>query len=138
MKQLLNEAEYDMRNYEDRGECYLPDNRLQDLYTTSHHTKSKFNNCFIIHSNNQACLFVDFFQDFVLFLGTISGYITMTVLADSPQHVDNIHRSMFCVFLQFFSYVLVRNHWLFRLRITESAMFFSSLCGSRLTSLTRV
>lgn len=42
MNQLLNDAEYDMRNYTDRGECYLPDiNRLQDLYTTSHHTKSE-------------------------------------------------------------------------------------------------
>ena len=50
MKQLLNEAEYDMKNYADRGECYLPDIRLQDLYTTSHHTKSEFNNFFIIHS----------------------------------------------------------------------------------------
>ncbi len=55
-KQLLDEAEYDMKNYADRGECYPPkpkaeaDNTIRDLHNSSYHTKAKFNNCFIIHS----------------------------------------------------------------------------------------
>ena len=36
-KQLLDEAEYDMKNYADRGGCYP-------------HTKAEFNNCFISQS----------------------------------------------------------------------------------------
>ena len=38
IKQLLNEIEQDMRNYEDRGLCYLPkaeaDNTIRGLQTT--------------------------------------------------------------------------------------------------------
>ena len=51
---LLDEAEYDMKNYADRGGRYSPkaeaDNTLQDLHNFSYHTKAKFNNCFIIYS----------------------------------------------------------------------------------------
>ena len=45
-----------MKNYADRGGCYLPklqaevDNILQDLHNSSHRTKAEFNNSFIIHS----------------------------------------------------------------------------------------
>ena len=38
-----------MKNYADRGECY---NILRDLHNSSYHTKTEFNNCFIIHSKH--------------------------------------------------------------------------------------
>ena len=52
----MDEAEYDMKNYADRGGCYPPkpkaeaDNTFRDLHNSSYHTKAEFNNCFIIHS----------------------------------------------------------------------------------------
>ena len=52
----MNEAEKDMKNYADRGGCYLPrlkaevDNTLRDLLNSSYSTKAKFINSFIIHS----------------------------------------------------------------------------------------
>ena len=55
-KQLMNEAEYLMKNYGDRGGCYPPrptasmDNTLRDLHNSSYDMKAEFNNCFIIHS----------------------------------------------------------------------------------------
>ena len=42
----MNEAEYLMKNYGDRGGCY---NTLRDLHNSSYDTKAEFNNCFIIH-----------------------------------------------------------------------------------------
>ena len=56
-KQLLDEAEYDMKNNVDRGGCYPPkpeaevDNTLRGLHTdSSYHTKAEFNNFFISQS----------------------------------------------------------------------------------------
>ena len=52
----MNEAEYLMKNYGDRGGCYPArpwaeeDNTLRDLNNSSYDTKAEFNNCFIIHS----------------------------------------------------------------------------------------
>jgi len=48
----MNEAEYLMKNYGDRGGCYMAstDNTLRDLYNSSYDTKAEFNNCFIIHA----------------------------------------------------------------------------------------
>ena len=45
----MNEAEYLMKNYGDRGraEAY---NTLRDLHNSSYDTNAEFNNCFIIHS----------------------------------------------------------------------------------------
>ena len=51
----MNEAEYLMKNYGDRGGCYSSrpyaeaDNTLRHLHNSSYVTKSQFNNCFIIH-----------------------------------------------------------------------------------------
>ena len=47
--QLLKEPEYDMNNYAGRG-CFppWPNNLLRDQHKSSHYTKAKFNNCFII------------------------------------------------------------------------------------------
>ena len=56
IKQLLDEAEYDMKNCADRGGCYPPkpeaevDNTLRGLHNSSYHTKAEFNNCFISQS----------------------------------------------------------------------------------------
>ena len=61
-KQLLDEAEYDMKNYSDRGGCYPPKpeaevyNTLRGLHNSSYHTKGKFDNCFI----NQSKYFQNF------------------------------------------------------------------------------
>ena len=44
----MNEAEYLVKNYGDRGGCL--DNALRDLHNSSYDTKAEFNNCFIIHS----------------------------------------------------------------------------------------
>ena len=38
----MNEAEYLMNNYGDRGGCYL--------HNSSYDAKAEFSNCFIIHS----------------------------------------------------------------------------------------
>ena len=48
----MNEAEYLMKNYEDRGRCYTAstDNTLLDFHNSSYDTKAEFNNCFIIRS----------------------------------------------------------------------------------------
>ena len=53
----MNEAEYLMQNYGDRGGCYPQrpkadvDNILRDLLDSSYPTKAEFiNYCFIIHS----------------------------------------------------------------------------------------
>ena len=47
----MNEAEYLMRSYGDRGRCYPEaDNTLRDLHNSSYDMKAEFNNCFIIHS----------------------------------------------------------------------------------------
>ena len=48
----MNEAEYLMKNYGDRGGCYTvsTDNTLRDLHNFPYDTKAEFNNCFIIHS----------------------------------------------------------------------------------------
>ena len=47
----MNEAEYHMKNYGDRGGCAASaDNTLRDLHNSSYDTKAKFSNCFIIHS----------------------------------------------------------------------------------------
>ena len=54
----MNEAEYLMKNYGDRGGCYPSrpvaevDNTLRDRRNSSYDTKAEFNNCFIIQSNN--------------------------------------------------------------------------------------
>ena len=56
IKQLLNEAEQDMKNSSDQGGCYPQrpkaevDNTLRDLKNSPYPTKAEFNNCFIIHS----------------------------------------------------------------------------------------
>ena len=46
--QLLNEPEYDMKNYAGRG-CFppRPNNLLRDQHKSSHYTKAEYNNCFI-------------------------------------------------------------------------------------------
>ena len=47
----MNEAEYLMKNYGDRGGCTASTgNTLGDLHSSSYDTKAEFNNCFIIHS----------------------------------------------------------------------------------------
>ena len=50
--QLMNEAEYLMKNYGDWGGCYKAstDNTLKDLHNSSYDTKAEFSNFFIIHS----------------------------------------------------------------------------------------
>ena len=48
----MNEAEYLVKNYGDRGGWYTAstDNTLRDLHNSSFDTKAEFNNCFIIYS----------------------------------------------------------------------------------------
>ena len=51
IEQLMNEAEYLMKNYGDRGGgTASTGNTLGDLHSSSYDTKAEFNNCFIIHS----------------------------------------------------------------------------------------
>ena len=51
-QQLLNETEYHLKKYGDRGGCYTAsaDNTLRDLHNSSVDRKAEFNNFFIIHS----------------------------------------------------------------------------------------
>ena len=73
------------------------DNILRDLHNFSHRTKAKFNNCllFIQEAYIWSYLFVDFLQNFGLFVGTVSGYKLMLYLADAAQKVNNVHRAIF-------------------------------------------
>ena len=41
-QQLLDDAEYDVKNYADLGQC--------DLHNSSYHTIAEFSSCFSIHS----------------------------------------------------------------------------------------
>ena len=43
----MNEAEYLIMNYGDRGGCY---DNTRDLHNSSYDAKAEFNHCFIIHS----------------------------------------------------------------------------------------
>ena len=45
-KQLLDEVEHDIMNYQNRGLCYLPKPKAEADNTD---TKTEFNNCFIAH-----------------------------------------------------------------------------------------
>ena len=52
LQQLMNEAEYLMKNYGDRGGFY-PSRQItapRDLHNSPYNTKAEFNDCFIIHS----------------------------------------------------------------------------------------
>ena len=52
----MNEAEYLMKNYGDRGGCIYRGRRprritpFRDLHNSSYDANAQFNNCFIIHS----------------------------------------------------------------------------------------
>ena len=46
--QLLNEPEYDVKNYAGQGDCSASaENSLRDQHKSSHYTKPEYNNCFI-------------------------------------------------------------------------------------------
>ena len=48
----MNDAEYLMKNYRDRGGLVLSveaDNTLEDLHNPSYDTKAEFNDCFILY-----------------------------------------------------------------------------------------
>ena len=55
-KQLLNEVEHDIENYQGRGLPYPPkpkagiDSTIQGLDNSRYHAKTEFNNCFIMYS----------------------------------------------------------------------------------------
>ena len=55
-KQLLNEVEHDIDNYQGRGLRYPPkpkaevDNANGDLDNSRYHAKTEFNNCFTMYS----------------------------------------------------------------------------------------
>ena len=54
-KQLLNEVEHDIENYQGRGLRYPPkpkaevDNSNRGLDNSRYHAKTEFNNCFIMY-----------------------------------------------------------------------------------------
>ena len=58
-----------MKNYADRGGCYLPkpmaeaDNSLRDLHNSSYHATAEVNNCFIIYSK-----YFESFKDKIYFV----------------------------------------------------------------------
>ena len=66
IKQLLDEVERDIMNYQNRGLCYLPqpsasaDNADTRFDNSWYHAKTEFNNCFIIHflNNGQKKTFI--------------------------------------------------------------------------------
>ena len=55
IKQLLNEVEQNMMNYQGRDLCYLPkpeaeaDNTNRGLSNSSYLARTEFNNCFIVY-----------------------------------------------------------------------------------------
>ena len=58
-KQLLNEVEHDIENYQGRGLRYPPkskasvDNTNRGLDNCRYHAKTGFNNCFIMYSKQK-------------------------------------------------------------------------------------
>ena len=59
-KQLLDEVEHDIMNYQNRGLCYLPKPKAEQITQTRgfddswYHAKTEFNNCFIIHFSHNS------------------------------------------------------------------------------------
>ena len=64
---MLKQARNEVKNYVDRGKCHPPKlNSLRNQHYSSHHTKAKFENIFVIYSGyflnvlKQAYLLVHF------------------------------------------------------------------------------
>ena len=59
IKQLLNEVEHDIENYQGRGLCCQPkpkaevDNTNRGLDNSRYYAKTEFNNCFIMYSKHK-------------------------------------------------------------------------------------
>ena len=52
-EQLLNEAEYDVKNYADQGECYPPRLKAENnIILHIRHTKVEYNNCKFLFIQN--------------------------------------------------------------------------------------
>ena len=90
--------------------CELEDNILLDFHKSSHPTKTEFNNCFIIHSKYFEVL--PSLPPRRLFSKLWSIKISRVRFRDSCQILskNSYHRlsDLFCVFLHFFSSVLVK------------------------------
>ena len=75
-KQLLDEVEHDIMNYQNRGLCYLPqssasaDNtdKARGFDNSSYHAKTEFNNCFIIHFSYNSSSETEAKRSAILFL----------------------------------------------------------------------
>ena len=58
-KQLLNEVEHDIENYQGQGLCYPPKPKAEVVNTnrgfdnSRYHAKTEFSNCFIMYSKHK-------------------------------------------------------------------------------------
>ena len=73
-KQLLDEVEHDIMNYQNRGLCYLPKPKAEAITQTRgfdnswNHAKTEFNNCFIIHFSHNSSSETEAKRSAILFL----------------------------------------------------------------------
>ena len=76
IKQLLDEVEHDIMNYQNRGLCYLPqpsasaDNTDLGFDYSWYHAKTEFNNCFFIHFSHNSSSETEAKRSTILFLRT--------------------------------------------------------------------
>ena len=68
IKQLLDEVEHDIMNYQNRGLCYLPKPKARGFGNSSYHAKTEFNNCFIIHFSHNSSSETEAKRSAILFL----------------------------------------------------------------------
>ena len=74
IKQLLDEVEHDIMNYQNQGLCYLPkpkaeaDNTDTGVDNSWYHAKTEFNNCFIIHFSHSSSSETEAKRSAILFL----------------------------------------------------------------------
>ena len=68
-KQLLDEVEHDIMNYQSRGLCYLNQiTQTRGFDNSWYHAKTEFNNCFIIHFSHNSSSKTEAKRSAILFL----------------------------------------------------------------------
>ena len=71
-KQLLDEVERDIMNYQNGGLYYLPKPKAE-ADNSWYHAKAEFNNCFIIHFSHNSSSETEAKRLAILFLRTLQG-----------------------------------------------------------------
>ena len=126
----MNEAEYPMKNYGDRGGCYLSrlqaeaDNTLRDLHNFSYDMKAEFNNILnvllFIQNNSQ-------FKNIIIF---DSAHLGLFSSANILQIADVALRVVFLLFLPCFQLSEMPPIFVFTTKTTQARSEVFSVNGA--------